>query len=101
MASPEDGIGATSSAPAAELLTCAAPAAAADHLVAGAALDGGTHAAQDASLRCPGIDTTFVPVGRTDAFAAATRPAARAFWRAGAVRRFVSGAAAGNLSQVA
>ena len=42
------GAAATSSRPAAELLTCTAPAAAADHLAASAALDG---AALDGAVR--------------------------------------------------
>ena len=102
MASPEGGIGAvaTSSRQAAVLLTCTALAAAGDHLVASAALDGGIQALQDVSLRRPGIDTTFVPAGRPEAFAAAMRPAAKAFSHTGAVRGFVFGVAAHILSQV-
>lgn len=84
----------------AELLTWTAPAAAADHLVASAALDHGTHAPQDVALRRPGIDETFVPAGWPEVFAAAMRPAAKAFSHTGAVRGFVSGIAARNLSQV-
>jgi O-acetylhomoserine/O-acetylserine sulfhydrylase-like pyridoxal-dependent enzyme len=68
--------------------------------VAGATLGGGTHARQDVPLRRPGIDTTFVPAGQPEAFAAAMRPAAKAFSHTGAVRGFVSGVAARNLSQV-
>ncbi len=102
MASLEDSIGAaaTSSRQAAELLTCTAPAAAADHPVASATLDGGTYAPQDVSLRHPGIDTTFVAADRSEAFAAAMRPAAKAFSDTGAVRGFVFCVAARNLSQV-
>ena len=94
------GAAATSSRQAAELLTCTALAAAGDYLAASAALDGATHALQDVSLRRPGIDTTFAPVGRSEAFAAAMRQAAEAFSHTGAVRGFVSGVAARNLSQV-
>jgi Cys/Met metabolism PLP-dependent enzyme len=102
IASLEGGIGAvaTSSRQAAELLTCTALTAAGDHLVAGAALDGSIHALQDAPLRRPGMDKTFVPAGRPEAFAAAKRPAAKAFPHTGAVRGSVFGVAARNLSQV-
>jgi O-acetylhomoserine/O-acetylserine sulfhydrylase-like pyridoxal-dependent enzyme len=68
--------------------------------VASAALDGGTQARQDVTLRRPGIDTTFVTAGRSEAFAAAMRAAAKAFSHTGAVRGYVSGVAARNLSQV-
>ncbi len=102
IASLEGGIGAvaTSSRQAAELLTCTALTAAGDHLVASAALDGSIHALQDVPLRRPGMDTTFVPAGRPEAFAAAMRPAAKAFSHTGAVRGSVFGVAARNLSQV-
>jgi hypothetical protein len=53
------------------------------------------------SLRRPGIDATFVPANRSEAFAAAMRPAAKAFPHSGAVRGFVFGVTARNLSQVA
>jgi len=53
------------------------------------------------SLRRPGIDATFVPAGRSEAYAAAMRSAAEAFPHAGAVRGFVFGVTARNLSQVA
>jgi hypothetical protein len=46
-----------------------------------------------------GIDTTFVPAGRSEAFGAAMRAAAKAFSHTGAVRGFGSGVAARNLSQ--
>jgi O-acetylhomoserine (thiol)-lyase len=82
------------------LLTCTALAAVGDNLVASAALDGGTHALQDVSLRRPGMDTTFVPVGRSEALAVAMRPAPKAFSHTGAVRGLVFGVAVGRLSQV-
>ncbi len=102
MASLENSIGAaaTSSRQAAELLTCTAPAAAADQPVASAILDDGTYAPHDVSLRHPGIDTTFAAADRPEAFAAAMRPAAKAFSHAGAVRGFVFCVATRNLSQV-
>jgi hypothetical protein len=53
------------------------------------------------SLRRPGIDTVFGPVGRPEALAAVIRPVTTAFPRVGAVRGLVFGAPAGNLSQVA
>jgi len=81
-------------------LTCTALAAVGDHLVASAALDGGTHALQDVSLRRPGMDTTFVPADRSEACAVAMRPAAKAFSHTGAVRGLVFDVAAGRLSQV-
>jgi len=43
---------------------------------------------------------TFVTAGRSEAFAAAMRAAAKAFSHAGAMRGFVFGVAARNLSQV-
>ena len=62
MASLEGGIGAvaTSSGQGAELLVFTALAGAGDHIVASAALYGGTHTLLDVSLRRLGIDTTFV-----------------------------------------
>jgi hypothetical protein len=51
------------------------------------------------ALRRPGIDTTFVNADRSEAFAAAMRAAAKAFSHSGAVRGFVFGVAARNLSQ--
>jgi O-acetylhomoserine (thiol)-lyase len=76
MASLEGGIGAvaTSSGQAAELLTFTTLAGAGDHLVASAALYGGTRTLLDVSLRRLGIDTTFVPADDPSAFAAAIRP---------------------------
>ena len=73
MASLEGGIGAvaTSSGQAAELLTFTTVAGAGDHLVASAALYGGTRTLLDVSLRRLGIDTTFVRADDPAAFAAA------------------------------
>jgi O-acetylhomoserine (thiol)-lyase len=89
MASLEGGTGAvaTSGGQAAELLTFTALAAAGDHLVASGALRGGTRA-------------LLPPAGQPEAFAAAIRSTTNAFSHAGAVRGFVFGVAAGNLSQV-
>lgn len=62
VASLEGGIGAvaTSSGQAAEFLTFAALAGAGDHIVAAAALYGGTFTQLDVTLRRFGVDTTFV-----------------------------------------
>ena len=67
MASLEGGIGAvaTSSGQAAELLLFTALAGAGDHIVASAALYGGTHTLLDVSLRRLGIETTFVAARRS------------------------------------
>src|SRR5271169_5842494 len=75
MASLEGGIGAvaTSSGQAAELLTFTTLAGAGDHLVASAALYGGTHTLLDVSLRRLGIDTTFVAPDDPSAFLEAAR----------------------------
>ena len=82
MASLEGGIGAvaTSSGQAAELLTFTSLAGAGDHLVASAALYGGTHTLLDVSLRRLGIETTFVPADDPAAFAAAIRPETKAVY---------------------
>jgi len=82
MASLEGGIGAvaTSSGQAAELLTFCALAGAGDHIVASAALYGGTHTLLDVSLRRLGIDTTFVAADDPAAFARAVRPETRAVY---------------------
>lgn len=82
MASLEGGIGAvaTSSGQAAELLTFTSLAGAGDHLVASAALYGGTHTLLDVSLRRLGIDTTFVPADDPAAFANAVRPETKALY---------------------
>jgi O-acetylhomoserine (thiol)-lyase len=76
MASLEGGIGAvaTSSGMSAELLVFTALAGAGDHIVASAALYGGTHTLLDVSLRRLGIDTTFVPADDPGAFESAIRP---------------------------
>lgn len=76
VASLEGGIGAvaTSTGQAAELLTFTALAGAGDHIVASAALYGGTHTLLDVSLRRLGVETTFVPADEPAAFAAAVRP---------------------------
>ncbi len=82
MASLEGGIGAvaTSSGLAAELLTFTSLAGAGDHLVASAALYGGTRTLLDVSLRRLGIDTTFVPPDDPASFAAAIRPETKALY---------------------
>ena len=82
MASLEGGIGAvaTSSGQAAELLVFTALAGAGDHIVASAALYGGTHTLLDVSLRRLGIETTFVAPDDPAAFAAAVRPETKAFY---------------------
>jgi O-acetylhomoserine (thiol)-lyase len=82
MASLEGGIGAvaTSSGQAAEHLLFTGLAGAGDHIVASAALYGGTHTLLDVSLRRLGIDTTFVPPDDPAAFAAAARPETKAFY---------------------
>lgn len=82
MASLEGGIGAvaTSSGQSAELLVFTALAGAGDHIVASAALYGGTHTLLDVSLRRLGIETTFVPPDDPAAFAAAARPETKAFY---------------------
>jgi O-acetylhomoserine (thiol)-lyase len=82
MASLEGGIGAvaTSSGQAAELLVFTALAGAGDHIVASAALYGGTHSLLDLSLRRLGIDTTFVAADDPSAFDAAVSPATKALY---------------------
>ncbi|HZQ85499.1 MAG TPA: O-acetylhomoserine aminocarboxypropyltransferase/cysteine synthase family protein [Acidimicrobiales bacterium] len=82
MASLEGGIGAVaaSSGMAAELLTFTTLAGAGDHIVASAALYGGTYTLLDVSLRRLGIDTTFVPADDPAAFAAAIRPETKALY---------------------
>ncbi len=82
MANLEGGIGAvaTSSGQAAELLVFTALAGAGDHIVASAALYGGTHTLLDVSLRRLGIETTFVAPDDPAAFAAAARPETKAFY---------------------
>jgi O-acetylhomoserine (thiol)-lyase len=82
MASLEGGIGAvaTSSGQGAELLVFTALAGAGDHIVASAALYGGTHTLLDVSLRRLGIDTTFVAPDDPLAFDAAVRPETKALY---------------------
>jgi O-acetylhomoserine (thiol)-lyase len=76
MASLEGGIGAvaTSSGQAAEFLTVTALCDAGDHLVASAALYGGTVTQFDVTLRRLGIDTSFVASTDPADLAAAVRP---------------------------
>ena len=73
MASLEGALGAvaTSSGQAAEFLTFATLAGAGDHIVASAALYGGTVTQLDVTLRRFGVDTTFVSGDDPDAFRAA------------------------------
>jgi O-acetylhomoserine (thiol)-lyase len=82
IASLEGGIGAvaTSSGMAAELLTVTSLAGAGDHVVASAALYGGTFTLLDVSLRRLGIETTFVPPADLDAFRAAIGPQTKAVY---------------------
>ncbi len=82
MANLEGGIGAvaTASGQAAELILFTALAGAGDHIVASAALYGGTHTLLDVSLRRLGIETTFVPPDDPAAFAAAVRPETKALY---------------------
>jgi O-acetylhomoserine (thiol)-lyase len=79
LASLEGGIGAvaTASGQAAEFLTFACLAGAGDHIVAAAALYGGTITQLDVTLRRFGVDTTFVAGGDPAAFAAAITPRTR------------------------
>jgi O-acetylhomoserine (thiol)-lyase len=82
IASLEGGIGAvaTSSGMAAEMLTFTSLAGAGDHVVASAALYGGTFTLLDVSLRRLGIETTFVPSDDVEAFRAAIRPETKAVY---------------------
>src|SRR5580658_8916738 len=82
VANLEGGIGAvaTSSGQAAELLLFTAVAGAGDHIVASAALYGGTFTLLDVSLRRLGIATTFVAPDDPAAFAAAIRPEHKAVY---------------------
>lgn len=75
IAALEGGLGAvaTSSGQAAEFCTFAALAGAGDHLVASAALYGGTITQLDVTLRRFGVDTTFVESDDPADFAAAIR----------------------------
>lgn len=76
MASLEGGIGAvaTASGMAAEFVTFAALVGAGDHVVASAALYGGTVTQLDVTLRRFGVETTFVPGTDPADYAAAIRP---------------------------
>ena len=76
MASLEGGIGAVAvaSGQAAEFCTVACLADAGDHIVSSANLYGGTVTQFDVTFRRLGIDTTFVPAGDPDAYAAAITP---------------------------
>src|ERR1700722_8835311 len=82
MASLEGGIGAvaTSSGQGAELLVFTALAGAGDHIVASAALYGGTYTLLDVSLSRLGIDTTFVAADDPGAFDAVVRPETKALY---------------------
>jgi O-acetylhomoserine (thiol)-lyase len=82
MASLEGGIGAVAAASgmAAEHLLFTGVAGAGDHIVASAAVYGGTFTLLDVSLRRLGIETTFVPPDDPAAFAAAARPETKAFY---------------------
>jgi O-acetylhomoserine (thiol)-lyase len=82
VASLEGAIGAvaTSSGQAAEFLTLIAIAGAGDHVVASAALYGGTHTLFDTTLRRLGIDVSFVDPVDPAAFAAAVRPNTKALY---------------------
>ena len=76
IASLEGGIGAvaTASGMAAEFITFAALVGAGDHVVASAALYGGTVTQLDVTLRRFGVSTTFVPGTDPADYAAAIRP---------------------------
>ncbi len=76
IASLEGGIGAvaTASGMSAEFITFAALVGAGDHVVASAALYGGTVTQLDVTLRRFGVETTFVPGTDPADFAAAIRP---------------------------
>src|SRR4051795_7235527 len=82
VASLEGGIGAvaTASGQAAALLALTALAGAGDHVVASAALYGGTHVLLDVTLRRLGVETTFVAADDPAAFAAAIRPETKAIY---------------------
>ena len=76
IASLEGGIGAVAAASgmAAEFVTFAALVGAGDHVVASAALYGGTVTQLDVTLRRFGVETTFVPGTDPADYAAAIRP---------------------------
>ena len=76
VASLEGGIGAvaTASGQAAEFLTITTLAGAGDHIVASAALYGGTYTLLEVTLRRLGLDTSFVSSTDPDAFAEKIQP---------------------------
>ena len=80
MASLEGGLGAvaTASGLSAQLCAILALAQAGDHLVASAALYGGTITQFSVTLKRMGIACTLVPDGKADAIAAAIRPETKA-----------------------
>ena len=82
IASLEGGIGAvaTASGMAAEFITFAALASAGDHIVASAALYGGTITQLDVTLRRFGVETTFVDSNDPADFAAAIQPNTKAVY---------------------
>src|SRR5580698_118531 len=82
IASLEGGIGAVAvaSGQAAETMLFTSLAGAGDHIVASAALYGGTFTLLDVSLRRLGIETTFVAPDDPEAFARAVRPETKAFF---------------------
>ncbi len=82
MASLEGGIGAvaTASGMAAEFITFAALAGAGDHIVASAALYGGTVTQLDVTLRRFGVETTFVDSQDPADFKAALTPNTKAIY---------------------
>lgn len=82
IASLEGGIGAvaTASGMSAEFITFAALAGAGDHIVAAAALYGGTVTQLDVTLRRFGVETTFVPGTDPADYAAAITPRTRAVY---------------------
>jgi O-acetylhomoserine (thiol)-lyase len=82
VANLEGGIGAVAvaSGQAAEHMLFTSLAGAGDHIVASAALYGGTFTLLDVSLRRLGIQTTFVAPDDPEAFARAARPETKAFY---------------------
>ena len=82
IANLEGGIGAVAvaSGQAAETMLFTSLAGAGNHIVASAALYGGTFTLLDVSLRRLGIETTFVAPDDPEAFARAARPETKAFF---------------------
>jgi O-acetylhomoserine (thiol)-lyase len=82
IANLEGGIGAVAvaSGQAAETMLFTSLAGAGDHIVASAALYGGTFTLLDVSLRRLGIETTFVAPDDPEAFTRAARPETKAFF---------------------